>query len=59
MIRYTLACDRQHTFESWFQNSDAYDKQARELVAMFEQNFQQFADAAAKEIQEVALKVAN
>ena len=29
MIRYTLACDRQHTFESWFQNSDAYDKQAR------------------------------
>jgi hypothetical protein len=29
MIRYTLACDRQHTFESWFANSDAYDKQAK------------------------------
>lgn len=29
MIRYTLACDRQHTFESWFQSSDAYDKQAK------------------------------
>ena len=27
MILYTLACDRQHTFESWFQNSAAYDAQ--------------------------------
>ena len=34
MIRYALACDRGHDFESWFQNSDAYDKQAkRGLVA--------------------------
>src|SRR3984893_18026999 len=34
MIRYTLACERQHSFESWFQNSAAYDKQAkRGLVA--------------------------
>jgi hypothetical protein len=34
MIRYTLACDQGHTFESWFQNSAAYDKQAkRGLVA--------------------------
>ena len=34
MIRYTLACEQGHTFESWFQNSAAYDKQAkRGLVA--------------------------
>jgi hypothetical protein len=29
MIRYALVCDRKHLFESWFQGSDAYDKQAR------------------------------
>jgi hypothetical protein len=29
MIRYTLACDRQHNFESWFQNSNAYGKQSK------------------------------
>jgi hypothetical protein len=29
MIRYTLACARGHSFESWFQSSDAYDKQAK------------------------------
>ena len=29
MIRYTLACDQGHTFESWFQNSAAYDKQIK------------------------------
>ncbi len=29
MIRYTLNCDRGHAFESWFQNSAAYDKQAK------------------------------
>jgi hypothetical protein len=29
MIRYTLVCDQQHEFESWFANSAAYDKQAR------------------------------
>jgi hypothetical protein len=34
MICYTLNCDRGHNFESWFQNSEAYDKQAkRGLVA--------------------------
>jgi hypothetical protein len=34
MIRYTLACDQGHNFESWFQNSAAYDKQAkRSLVS--------------------------
>jgi hypothetical protein len=29
MIRYALQCDRNHEFESWFQNSSAYDKQAK------------------------------
>ncbi len=29
MIRYALSCDRGHDFESWFQNSAAYDKQAK------------------------------
>jgi len=29
MIRYTLACEHGHSFESWFQNSAAYDKQAK------------------------------
>jgi hypothetical protein len=29
MIRYTLACEHGHNFESWFQNSAAYDKQAK------------------------------
>jgi hypothetical protein len=34
MIRYTLVCERQHNFESWFASSAAYDKQAkRGLVA--------------------------
>ena len=29
MIRYTLACNRKHEFESWFADSAAYDKQAK------------------------------
>jgi hypothetical protein len=29
MIRYTLNCEQGHSFESWFQNSAAYDKQAK------------------------------
>ena len=34
MIRYTLRCERDHTFESWFQNSSAYDSQVkRKLVS--------------------------
>ncbi len=34
MIRYALVCDKGHDFESWFQDSAAYDKQAkRGLVA--------------------------
>jgi hypothetical protein len=29
MIRYALQCAQGHVFESWFQNSAAYDKQAK------------------------------
>jgi hypothetical protein len=29
MIRYALACDKGHAFDSWFQNSAAYDKQVK------------------------------
>ncbi len=29
MIRYALACEHGHSFDSWFANSAAYDKQAR------------------------------
>ena len=29
MIRYALVCQQGHQFESWFQDSAAYDKQAR------------------------------
>lgn len=33
MIRYALACEAGHTFESWFPSSDSYDEQvARGLV---------------------------
>jgi len=33
MIRYALACDKGHSFESWFADSAAYDKQVkRKLV---------------------------
>ena len=33
MIRYSLHCDRGHSFESWFQSSSAYESQEkRELV---------------------------
>jgi hypothetical protein len=32
MIRYTLNCEDGHTFESWFQNSAAYDKQAKRAL---------------------------
>jgi hypothetical protein len=34
MIRYALRCDRDHTFESWFQSSSTYDSQVkRKLVS--------------------------
>jgi hypothetical protein len=29
MIRYALACDGGHAFESWFANSTAYDRQVK------------------------------
>jgi hypothetical protein len=29
MIRYALNCDQGHEFDSWFQNSSAYDKQIK------------------------------
>jgi hypothetical protein len=29
MIRYALNCERGHAFESWFQNSAAFEKQAK------------------------------
>ncbi|CAL74516.1 conserved hypothetical protein [Bradyrhizobium sp. ORS 278] len=33
MIRYALRCERDHSFESWFQSSSAYDSQVkRKLV---------------------------
>jgi len=32
MIRYTLNCELGHIFESWFQNSAAYDKQAKRAL---------------------------
>ena len=33
MIRYTLRCEKDHAFESWFQSSSAYDSQVkRKLV---------------------------
>ena len=34
MIRFHLKCDQDHTFESWFQSGDAFDKLvARNLVS--------------------------
>jgi hypothetical protein len=34
MIRYALRCERDHTFESWFQDSAAYEQQVkRKLVS--------------------------
>ena len=34
MIRYTLRCERNHSFESWFQSSAAYESQEkRKLVS--------------------------
>jgi hypothetical protein len=32
MIRYALNCERGHEFESWFQSSAAYDKQAKRAL---------------------------
>ena len=32
MIKYTLICDKKHSFESWFASSDAYDKQVKKKL---------------------------
>jgi hypothetical protein len=32
MIRYALVCAKGHSFESWFQSSAAYDKQAKRAL---------------------------
>jgi hypothetical protein len=32
MIRYALNCEQGHAFESWFQNSAAYDKQVKRAL---------------------------
>ena len=32
MIRYALQCEHGHSFESWFQNSAAYDKQVKRAL---------------------------
>ncbi|HEV3371130.1 MAG TPA: DUF1178 family protein [Xanthobacteraceae bacterium] len=32
MIRYALVCAKGHSFESWFQGSAAYDKQAKQKL---------------------------
>ncbi|HLH98239.1 MAG TPA: DUF1178 family protein [Xanthobacteraceae bacterium] len=32
MIRYALACAKGHSFESWFQSSAAYEKQAKQKL---------------------------
>ena len=29
MIRYQLQCEKEHGFEAWFQNSEAFDKQVK------------------------------
>ena len=32
MILYSLCCSKDHSFEAWFRNSDAFDKQAKKGV---------------------------
>jgi hypothetical protein len=32
MILYSLCCSKEHGFEAWFRNSDAFDKQAKKGV---------------------------
>ena len=46
MIKYALACENEHGFESWFPDSDSYDKQAlRGLIACPECNSTRVAKA--------------
>ena len=32
MIRYTLRCEKDHTFEAWFRSSEDYDRAAKKGV---------------------------
>jgi hypothetical protein len=34
MIKYTLRCEKGHSFESWFQGSSAYDSQRKRKLVM-------------------------
>jgi hypothetical protein len=34
MIRYALVCERGHAFESWFQNSAAYEQQVKRALVL-------------------------
>ena len=34
MIRYALVCERGHAFESWFQNSGAYEQQVKRALVL-------------------------
>ena len=46
MIKYALACEKGHEFESWFPNAAAYDEQARRgLVVCPECNSNRVAKA--------------
>ena len=47
MIRYALICEHGHDFESWFQDSAAFDKQAAGLVDGFETALRDVAAAVA------------
>ena len=32
MISFTLSCDNEHTFEAWFSNSEAFEKQRKKKI---------------------------
>jgi hypothetical protein len=34
MILYSLCCSKDHGFEAWFRNSDAFDKQAKKGIVV-------------------------
>jgi hypothetical protein len=46
MIRYTLQCDQDHRFESWFQSAEAFEKlQAARMVTCSDCGSQQVSKA--------------
>src|SRR6185437_62020 len=46
MIKFTLACDQDHEFESWFPDGAAYEEQARRgMVACPQRNSHRIAKA--------------